>query len=443
MPRLLPRLLLAYIFSILVIIAQEAEPTSPGSDQAEASPAALAQEGGSQPVVPITADPEIKEEVLRLMVAPLTHDELTVEVEAWQALLKQKALEIAAQEIRQLNRVNTPENEMELIQMRQQKSELATRYTIVLDSFGKKGGEIEPYQQYLAVVSDIKPGAINLRSRFKALTLWFSAKNGGKKVLVQALQFIGIMVVFWVIAIFISKLVHRVIDRQPHLSSLLKVFINKICRRVILLVGLVVALGTVGVNVGAALALIGGGAFIAAFALQDTLSNFAAGIMLLFYRPFDVGDAVEVGGIAGSVDNVSLVSTTIRTFDNKKVLVPNKKVWGETITNITGMPTRRVDMVFGISYDDDVDQAQEILERIVEEHELTLEIPEPAIHLNELADFSVNFICRPWAKTADHWTVYWDITKRVKKEFDAAGITIPYPQRDVNVRTLKEELENK
>jgi len=133
---------------------------------------------------------------------------------------------------------------------------------------------------------------------------------------------------------------------------------------------------------------------------------------------------------------VSLVSTTIRTFDNKKVLVPNKKVWGETITNITGMTTRRVDMTFGIGYDDDYEKAQEILERIVSEHELVLRDPAPNIRMHELADSSVNFICRPWAATADHWAVYWDITKRVKKEFDAAGVSIPYPQRDVHVHQV-------
>jgi small conductance mechanosensitive channel len=204
----------------------------------------------------------------------------------------------------------------------------------------------------------------------------------------------------------------------------------------VLVIGLIIALGAAGVNVGAALALIGGGAFILAFALQDTLGNFANGLMLLIYRPFDVGDAVEVGGVSGSVHEVSLVNTTILTFDNKKVIVPNKNVWGQVITNITGMPTRRVDMTFGIGYDDDSDKALAILKKVVTEHELVLEEPAPAVRINELADSSVNFICRPWSKTGDYWTVFSEITDRVKKEFDAAGISIPYPQQDVHMHTV-------
>jgi small conductance mechanosensitive channel len=169
------------------------------------------------------------------------------------------------------------------------------------------------------------------------------------------------------------------------------------------------------------------------FALQDTLGNFAAGLMLLIYRPFDVSDVVDVGGVSGKVDKVSLVSTTIRTFDNKVVLVPNKRVWGEVITNSSASGRRRVDMVFGIGYDDDTEKARTLLERIVNEHELVLKDPEPAIQLHELADSSVNFICRPWTKTADYWTVYWDVTKQVKTEFDANNISIPYPQQDVHI----------
>ena len=195
-------------------------------------------------------------------------------------------------------------------------------------------------------------------------------------------------------------------------------------------------MSTLGVNVGALLALVGGGALILGFALQDTLGNFAAGMMLLLYRPFDVGDVVEVGGILGKVDHVSLVNTNIRSGDNKVCLVPNKQVWGEVITNLTGADERRADMVFGIGYGDDVDKAKAILETIVAEHELVLKEPAPTIELSELGESSVNFICRPWAKTADLWRVHWDITKRVKKEFDAAGITIPFPQRDVHIHQV-------
>jgi len=397
----------------------------------------LPAQEGDQAATSTASDPQVSKEILRLELDPLTKQELETEADAWQALLKENAGRIAGLEIQSIR--GTGDNEeiqKQLIALREEKVGLVSRLEIVLDAYDLKGGDTAERRKYLAAVRGIKTGVNDVNTRVQAFNSWFTSQEGGIKVAINALKFVGIIVVFWFIAFFSSKLIHRAVEKQPHLSSLLKVFISRMSRRVILAVGLVVALATVGVNVGAALALIGGGAFILAFALQDTLSNFAAGVMLIIYRPFDVGDAVELGAISGTVDSVSLVSTTIRTFDNKKVLVPNNKVWGETITNITGMPTRRVDLIFGIGYDDDADKAQEILERIVAENELCLDVPEPAIHLHELGESSVNFICRPWANTADHWTVYWAITKRVKKEFDAAGISIPYPQTDVHLHTV-------
>jgi len=230
--------------------------------------------------------------------------------------------------------------------------------------------------------------------------------------------------------------VRRAAQKSNRFSELLEQFMIKISFRAMILVGLLVGLSTVGINVAALLTVIGGASFIIAFALQDTLSNFAAGVMLLVYRPFDVGDTVEVGGVSGKIGQVSLVSTTIKTFDNKVVLVPNKNVWGQIITNSSSSTERRVDMIFGIGYDDDSEKAKQILEQIVGEHELVLDEPEPVIQLHELADSSVNFICRPWVKTEDYWQVHWDVLKRAKAEFDQAGISIPYPQQDVHIHQV-------
>jgi small conductance mechanosensitive channel len=381
-------------------------------------------------------DPNISEDILSLRLDPMTQSELEAETTSWLALLEKKAKEISSLEIQVLQKEGNYEDlASQVIKLREEKFSIIQRTEIVLEAFELKGGNTESAKQYVAAVKGIKTNVTDINSRVNAFNSWISSQDGGIKLVIQVLQFVGVLILFWIISVFASKLISRVIDKQPHLSSLLKVFINKMSRRLILAIGLIVALGTIGVNVGAALALIGGGAFILAFALQDTLSNFASGVMLIIYRPFDVGDAVELGGISGKVDSVSLVSTTILTFDNKKVLVPNKKVWGETITNMTGMDTRRIDMTFGIGYDDDYEKAQKILEQIVSEHELVLATPEPIIRLHELADSSVNFVCRPWANKADYWTIYWDITKRVKKEFDAAGISIPYPQTDVHLHT--------
>jgi small conductance mechanosensitive channel len=214
---------------------------------------------------------------------------------------------------------------------------------------------------------------------------------------------------------------------------LLRDFTEKAVRRVTLLIGIIVGLGALEVNIGPLLAVIGAVGFVVALALQNSLGNFASGILILLYRPFDVDDVIEAGGVSGKVESMNLLSTHIKTFDNKSMILPNNSVWGGVITNATGTDKRRVDMVFGIGYDDSIADALRVLEEIVSQHELVLKDPEPTIRLHELGDSSVNFICRPWVRPADYWTVYWDITRAVKERFDAEGISIPYPQRDIHV----------
>ena len=215
--------------------------------------------------------------------------------------------------------------------------------------------------------------------------------------------------------------------------ALLADFLVRSVRWVVMLIGIIWALTALEVSVAPLLAMVGAAGFIIAFAMQDSLSNFASGLMILFFRPFDMGDFVEAGGVSGKVSSMNLVSTTIRTVDNKMMVVPNSRIWSDVITNVTGRDQRRVDMEFGIGYDDEIDKAEKILEEIVSEHPKVLKEPVPTIRLSALADSSVNFICRPWSRPEDYWDVYWDITRSVKKRFDAAGIGIPFPQRDVHL----------
>ena len=177
------------------------------------------------------------------------------------------------------------------------------------------------------------------------------------------------------------------------------------------------------------------------FALQDTLGNFAAGGMILFYRPYDVDDFVEVAGATGLVRKMTLVSTTINTFDNQTLIIPNSKIWGDVIKNVTAQRTRRVDLEFGISYGDDIDEAERVLKEIVESHDKVLTDPAPNVRLHKLCDSSVNFVVRPWTKTPDYWEVYWDITREVKVRFDREGISIPFPQRDVHIHQPDTQLQ--
>jgi len=153
----------------------------------------------------------------------------------------------------------------------------------------------------------------------------------------------------------------------------------------------------------------------------------------MFYKPFDVGDFVETSEVSGKIRSMTLVTTNVMTPDNKLMVVPNNDLWGKVITNVTGSAQRRIDMVFGIGYDDDLDQAETALKDVVTAHPKILDEPEPIIHVHELADSSVNLICRPWVKTEDYWDVYWDITKAVKVRFDTEGISIPFPQTDMHV----------
>ena len=385
-------------------------------------------------------DPKVSTDILSLSLDPLTEEEMEKETALWMAALKEIATAIAIAEIRVINgEGDADESNATLDALREQKSALINRTEIVLDAFEAKGGDVTKQRMYLAAVRGIKAAKKDVGTRFHAFEGWMKSRDGGMKLLFDCIKFLAVFAAFWVLSAMIGKLIRRAVEKQENISALLRAFIKKMAHRVILAIGLVVALGTAGVNVGAALALIGGGAFILAFALQDTLSNFAAGIMLLIYRPFDVGNAVEIGGIKGKVDGVSMVSTTILTFDNQKVLVPNKKVWGEIITNITGMETRRVDMLFGIGYGDDIAKAEEIISRAVAEHPLVLKEPAPNIGLQELADSSVNIRCWPWAKTADFLTVRTEVTRRIKEEFDAAGISIPFPQRDIHLYSVPEK----
>ena len=204
-------------------------------------------------------------------------------------------------------------------------------------------------------------------------------------------------------------------------------------------IGLLVAVSSTGVDTTPLLAGITAAGLVVGLALQGTLSNFASGIMLLLYRPYDVDDLIVAGGVTGKVESMNLVSTTILTVDNQKVIVPNTNIWGNVITNITAKPIRRVDLTFGIGYSDDIAKAQEILEKIIGSDERILADPEPVIRVHELADSSVNFVVRPWVNTDDYWDVYWDITREVKMRFDAEGVSIPFPQRDVHV--YREEAE--
>jgi small conductance mechanosensitive channel len=268
---------------------------------------------------------------------------------------------------------------------------------------------------------------------FAAIGDWFAENGAG--LFFSALVFLAIVLITFKVAKIVQGLADKALAASgAKLSKLLRRMIVSSVRGVIIVLGLLIALSQLGISLGPLLAGLGIAGFVIGFALQDSLANFASGMLILLYRPFDVGDLVEVGsGTFGTVSEMSLVNTTILTLDNQTLIVPNNSIWQNVIKNVTAQKIRRVDLTFGIGYSDDIPKAEKILTDIIESHEAVLKDPEPFVRLHELGESSVNFIVRPWVRTDDYWPLYWDITREVKMRFDAEGISIPFPQRDVHL----------
>ncbi|MEW4486938.1 mechanosensitive ion channel domain-containing protein [Thalassoglobus sp. JC818] len=450
-------------------------PASIHAQEADSDPPATATSSDEESPKPTTtADPDISIESLELLVKPLTQDELVVEAEGWRDFLKDQVSEIAKLRINIINKKeeeaaqaeagtaeptaeadanadNAPEADEDgaapqtgesLAKLQDEKTHLVDRLNVVLDELELKGGDVETFRQYVAAQSGVAVDVTDTATTMAMIRSWLVSDQGGKRWMWNIIKFLAILICFYFGATIISNLVRSAVSRVKGTSQLLVNFIGKFVKQLLMIVGLMISLAALEVNIAPLLAAVGAAGFVVGLALQGTLSNFASGLLILGYRPFDTGDVIEAAGISGIVDSVSLFSTHIRTFDNKLMIVPNNEIWGGTITNATASQTRRVDMVFGIGYDDDIHQAKTILEELVNEHELVLKDPAPVVKLNELADSSLNFIVRPWTKTGDYWTVYWDLTTAVKERFDQAGISIPYPQRDVHVYQENGKSEN-
>ena len=240
------------------------------------------------------------------------------------------------------------------------------------------------------------------------------------------------LVIGWLVAKFLRGVFRRVLDKANVEKTLIS-FLTNVFYMALLTLVVITALGKLGVPTGSFIAVIGAAGLAIGFALQGSLGNFAAGVMLIIFRPFKVGDYIEAAGTSGTVEGIQVFASTLRTPDNKTITIPNSAITAGNITNYSTKPMRRVDLIFGISYGDDIKKAKGILDGILTKDHRVLEDPEPTIAVAELADSSVNIVVRPWVKTEDYWGVFFDITEAVKLEFDAQGISIPYPQQDVHM----------
>jgi small conductance mechanosensitive channel len=265
--------------------------------------------------------------------------------------------------------------------------------------------------------------------------LWDKVINWGTLYGLKIVGAIAILIIGRIVVGIITGFIKRMLEKSNTDETLTK-FLSALSRTALLVILFIVVLNQLGVQTASFVAIIGAAGLAIGFALQGSLANFASGVMLIVFRPFRSGDFVEAGGSVGIVEEISMFSTIMRTGDNKKIIIPNSGMTGGNIINYSAKETRRVDLIFGIGYEDDLRKAKRILESLLEEDTRILKDPAPVVAVSELADSSVNFIVRPWVKSGDYWPVYWDLVERVKLTFDEEGISIPYPQQDVHMHQV-------
>jgi small conductance mechanosensitive channel len=242
--------------------------------------------------------------------------------------------------------------------------------------------------------------------------------------------------VIFVIGRWVAKGISRLVKRlmkKAQVDEILTSFIGNILYFALLLVVVIAALDRLGINTSSVLAIFAAAGLAVGLAMKDSLSNFAAGVMLVLFKPFKAGDFIEAAGSAGVVEKLRIFNTVMRSGDNREITIPNSQIYGGTIVNFSARETRRIDLIFGIGYGDDIRLAKTLLEQAMAEDERILKDPEPVILLMELADSSVNLAVRPWVNAADYWVVRSDLLQRVKEKFDAQGVSIPFPQRDIHL----------
>jgi len=241
--------------------------------------------------------------------------------------------------------------------------------------------------------------------------------------------------IFYVGKLVVSLIVRgmRKVMRRQEVDKTLETFVCNLVRIILMVVVIIAAIGQIGIQTTSFIAIFGAAGLAVGLALQGSLSNFAAGVLIVLFRPYKVGDFVEAAGIAGVVEQVQILTTILKTGDNKQIIVPNGQIMDSIITNYSANDKRRVDMVVGVSYDDDLDKVRSTIEELVAADERILAEPACTIAVSALADSSVNFVVRPWVNTADYWGVMFDLTEAIKKRFDKEGISFPFPQQDVHL----------
>ena len=303
--------------------------------------------------------------------------------------------------------------------------------------------------QVFVIAFAIKKAAVSLSSK----TLISSQSNGGQEMdlskllakmyellIVYGLKVVAAIVIFiagrWV-AKAVSNFIKKLMTKNKADKTLVS-FVGNLSYVALLAFVIIAALNQLGIHTASLIAVLAAAGLAVGLALQGSLSNFAAGVLLIILKPFKVGHYIEGGGTAGTVEEIDIFTTQLKSPDNKTIIVPNAKMLGDSITNYTVKGTRRAELVFGIGYDDDIDKARQVIKDIIAQDNRVIKDPAPAVVVAELANSSVNFKVRVWTTAKDYWGFYFDTTETVKKQFDAEGISIPFPQRDIHIYEHKE-----
>ena len=431
-------LLLALLCGGMPATAQESTP--PQSTMADVS--------ANPSVLETLQNPQLSHEEIKILLVPLTAHQLETAADTWRGYLQAKLADVARlnMEVRKTDDsattgsteqppVSKASARAKLPAIIDERRALARKYRQVLAAWKEKGADAEKFKEHQAYLRATAKGTFlttDPLTLIRQFGRWMVAADGGARALLQLGGFVIAVWALFLLARFSRRMADRPLSRIPSMSKILRSFLLTVVYWLTFVIGVMVVLAFLGVNITPLFAVFGGVSFILGFALQQTIGNFASGLMMTVLKPFDTGDYVQVAGTSGVVDEMSIVSTRIRTADNQIVTIPNSIIWGDVITNVSASETRRVDLVFGIDYSDSTSHAIQVLEDILAASPLCLKDPPPEVFVGELADSSVNIYCRPWVKREDYWTVYWGVTGAAKERFDAEGISIPFPQQDVH-----------
>lgn len=436
------------IFTVFAIpaLSQETEGEGQSTATEVVESSVVADEGAeeAEPLEALTADnPEIPSDQLKVLLKPLTQEQLQAEADAWFLLLQQKAQEISdleyaikVQEEEIGGDVDTQKEEQVVTatRLKTEQTNLASRLNTVLEDLEAKGGDPKTYQQYVSAVSGLEFDITNTEGLGLRFTTWLQSEEGGIKLGLNLLKFFGILIVTVIVAPRLGKVTDHALARVSNISTLFRGFVVMVVNRSVLVVGALLAIASLGVNLGPILAVVGGASFVLAFALQSNLGNFASGLMLLINKPFDVGDEVKVAGYWAYVDSISLANTKLKAFNGSMITLPNNTVWGGDIINYTHGEIRKQMIPINIKFEQDMNQVYQMWMDITSSHPKVLKDPAPGwFPYNSSYEYYISVSLSAWTTKDDYWEVYVDLIKELQKRIEELNIQLAAPQQEIKL----------